>query len=70
MVADDDDDVPGRLLWPLFIAIGNYYDKLHSNGTYTDHSAASKFTIVDLSTHAKLQTIDTPDFNTYSLPQC
>ena len=27
-------------------------------------------TIADLSTHAKLQTIDTPDFNIYSLPQC
>ena len=50
--------------------LAKYYDKLHSNSTYTDHSAASKFTIADLSTHAQLQTIDTPDFNIYSLPQC
>ena len=34
--------------------LAKYYDKLHSNGTYTDHSAASKFTLADLSTHAKL----------------
>ena len=28
MVADDDDDVPGRLLRPLFIAMGNFLEKV------------------------------------------
>ena len=28
MVADDDDDVPGRLLRPLFIAMGNFLKKV------------------------------------------
>ena len=38
--------------------LAKYYDKLHSNGTYPDQSAGSKFTIAELSPHAKLQTID------------
>ena len=32
--------------------LAKYYDKLHSNGTYPDQSAGSKFTIAELSPHS------------------